>query len=130
MDDRTTSIERAIAAYGQRTGVSAAFLSAVRTLLTSRGIDLDDDVTPYRALLAETFERQAAIDAHAGRGLRRVQQLQDDLQAVRRACDQSRQQLYEVAASARRSLRQLDANERHIRRIRYQIAKFYTPLEP
>jgi len=130
MDDPIIStLAEAIDELGRRTGAPPDFVATIRAQFTDRGIPLTADAAPFYETLAETFARRAALRDAAQRGQRAAARLKRDLEAVQRLGREQHHRLDEIATSAWRSLHAIEENERRLKRLRYLLAEFYTPLD-
>jgi hypothetical protein len=130
MDDRTTTLRQAIIELARRYQLDDAFVDKTRALFEQKGMSLDADAAPLLPMLEETFARQASIAAAARRADRAAEALDDDLARTRQLGDEQRRQLGEIAASTLDTLARLEENGERLKRLRYRLAEFYTPLEP
>jgi len=129
MDSLPTTLSQAIDTLARETGATPAETEQVQALFTSKGISLDEDATPFAGILRETFERQVVI-RRAGAAARQAERVGSDLQRIKHLCAEQQLRLLGLSGGMQRLAQQVEANGERLKRFRYYLAEFYTPLDP
>ncbi len=101
------TISDQIECLARLTGAPDSFVDQVKCLFSNKGIDLDDNASPYLDALEDAFRREESIRCSSFRARENIAKLQHNFQKVGKAYVKQISQLKKIQSSLQEQSRRL-----------------------